>query len=149
MTNRTVMLTLDGTKFAATAIDETRYLATSLGARVVLLEVLRQHTGPSPFSIEGARQADRRDAQSHLRRAKQRLNLACVREVKALKVTDRSPGEAIQRSARDFDCDFVVTATHGRSGVSRMLRGSVAEHVARRYDGGSVVLVPQAPSTHP
>ncbi len=141
MTNGTVMLTLDGTDFAAMAIDETGQLATALGARVVLLEVLPRQSGPSPFSIEGARQADRRDARMHLRYAKERLNAAGVREVETVEVVDKSPGEAIVRSAHHFDCDFVVMATHGRSGIRRALRGSVAEHVARRYDGGSVVLV--------
>lgn len=141
MTNETVMLTLDGTEFAATAIDETRHLASALGARVVLLEVLPSQSGPSPFSIEGARRADRRDAQAQLRYAKERLNAAGVQNVETIEVVANSPGEAIVRSARDFDCDFIVMASHGRSGIRRMLRGSVAEHVARHFDRGSVVLV--------
>jgi nucleotide-binding universal stress UspA family protein len=40
--------------------------------------------------------------------------------------------EAIMQAARRVDCDVVVLASHGRTGLSRALLGSVAEEVARR-----------------
>jgi nucleotide-binding universal stress UspA family protein len=42
------------------------------------------------------------------------------------------PGEAILRAARERECDLIVMGTHGRTGLSRIIRGSVAEHVLRR-----------------
>jgi len=42
------------------------------------------------------------------------------------------PAATIVEQARDLDADHVVVGSHGRRGVSRLLLGSVAEHVARR-----------------
>lgn len=41
------------------------------------------------------------------------------------------PAEAIVRYAREHDIDHIVMGSHGRSGVSRILVGSVAEGVVR------------------
>lgn len=43
-----------------------------------------------------------------------------------------TPANAIVEYAEDHDVDHVVTGSHGRSGVSRILLGSVAETVIRR-----------------
>jgi nucleotide-binding universal stress UspA family protein len=40
-------------------------------------------------------------------------------------------GPAIVAVARDCQADLIVMATHGRTGVKRLLLGSVAEHVLR------------------
>jgi nucleotide-binding universal stress UspA family protein len=42
------------------------------------------------------------------------------------------PATVIVEVAEDADVDHVVTGSHGRSGVSRILLGSVAETVVRR-----------------
>jgi nucleotide-binding universal stress UspA family protein len=42
-----------------------------------------------------------------------------------------SPARAIVTYARDQRADLIVVGTHGRTGVSRVLMGSVAEAVAR------------------
>jgi nucleotide-binding universal stress UspA family protein len=41
------------------------------------------------------------------------------------------PAEAIVAFARQTRCDLIVIGTHGRSGVGRLLMGSVAEAVLR------------------
>jgi universal stress protein A len=41
------------------------------------------------------------------------------------------PGEVICWAAQDLDCDQIVMGTHGRTGLGRLLLGSVAEHVVR------------------
>jgi nucleotide-binding universal stress UspA family protein len=42
-----------------------------------------------------------------------------------------APGE-ILRAARETKCDVIVMGTHGRTGLGRLLLGSVAEQVLRR-----------------
>ncbi|QCC47332.1 universal stress protein [Halobellus limi] len=42
------------------------------------------------------------------------------------------PAATIVEQARELDVDHVVVGSHGRRGVSRLVLGSVAEHVARR-----------------
>ncbi|MET0386586.1 MAG: universal stress protein [Polyangiales bacterium] len=41
------------------------------------------------------------------------------------------PRDGILKAARDCHADAIVIATHGRSGLTRVLVGSVAEHVLR------------------
>jgi nucleotide-binding universal stress UspA family protein len=41
------------------------------------------------------------------------------------------PVEEILRVAREYSCDLIVMGTHGRTGLSRLLMGSVAEAVVR------------------
>jgi nucleotide-binding universal stress UspA family protein len=42
------------------------------------------------------------------------------------------PAEAVVRLAKDEGVDLIVMGTHGRSGISRLLMGSVAEAIVRR-----------------
>ena len=44
------------------------------------------------------------------------------------------PGRTIVEYAEESDVDHIVIGSHGRSGVSRILLGSVAESVVRRAD---------------
>ena len=44
------------------------------------------------------------------------------------------PAEEILEEAREFGADLVVMATHGRSGVARLMLGSVAVAVLRRSE---------------
>jgi nucleotide-binding universal stress UspA family protein len=48
--------------------------------------------------------------------------------------TRASVHEAICQEATELDVDVIVMASHGRSGVTRMLLGSVAERVLRSAD---------------
>lgn len=41
------------------------------------------------------------------------------------------PAEELRRAVRDYDIDMVVVATHGRTGLMRLLMGSLAEELFR------------------
>jgi nucleotide-binding universal stress UspA family protein len=43
-----------------------------------------------------------------------------------------SPAEAIVDCAKEVGADFIVMGTHGRTGLARVLMGSVAEAVVRQ-----------------
>jgi nucleotide-binding universal stress UspA family protein len=47
-------------------------------------------------------------------------------------VADGVPAEEIVRTATDRGCDLIVMGTHGRTGLGRLLMGSVAEEVMRK-----------------
>jgi nucleotide-binding universal stress UspA family protein len=42
------------------------------------------------------------------------------------------PAEEILRLAREEKCDLIVMPTHGRTGLARLLMGSIAEQVVRQ-----------------
>ena len=48
------------------------------------------------------------------------------------RLTDGEPHAEILRVAEDDRCDLIVMGTHGRTGLPRLLMGSVAEQVVRR-----------------
>jgi nucleotide-binding universal stress UspA family protein len=54
------------------------------------------------------------------------------------------PAHALTRLAADEDVDMIVMGTHGRTGLSRMVMGSVAEAVVRR--AGCPVLTYKQPT---
>jgi universal stress protein A len=53
------------------------------------------------------------------------------------------PAEQIVRASHSIPCDFIVMGSHGRSGLPRLLLGSVAEHVLR--EATCQVIVVKAP----
>jgi len=50
------------------------------------------------------------------------------------------PGREIVRYVADHDIDHVVVGSHGRSGLERLVLGSVAERVLRRADATVTVV---------
>ncbi len=59
----------------------------------------------------------------------------------SLVVTADSEYEAIVAKAREMQADFIVMGTHGRTGLTRAVIGSVADRVLR-HSNVPVVLVP-------
>jgi nucleotide-binding universal stress UspA family protein len=53
------------------------------------------------------------------------------RQVETVKVVDR-PARAVVDYAEENEVDHIVIGSHGRTGVTRVLLGSVAENVVRR-----------------
>jgi nucleotide-binding universal stress UspA family protein len=47
-------------------------------------------------------------------------------------VAEGAPVLTILNAARESGCDLIVMGTHGRRGLNRLLRGSVAEEVVRQ-----------------
>jgi universal stress protein A len=47
-------------------------------------------------------------------------------------VVEGDPAAAILGAAREGNCDLIVMGTHGRTGLNRLLMGSVAEEVVRK-----------------
>lgn len=61
-------------------------------------------------------------------------------------MVDGDPADEILRCATDNDVDVIVMGTHGRTGLSRLLMGSVAEKVLHKADCS--VLVVKLPKAH-
>jgi len=50
-------------------------------------------------------------------------------------IRDGSPRTTILQAASEIGADLIVVGTHGRTGLARMLIGSVAEHIVRHSRG--------------
>jgi nucleotide-binding universal stress UspA family protein len=47
-------------------------------------------------------------------------------------VIEGEPAVAVLQAAENIDDDLIVLSTHGRSGIARLLLGSVAEGIIRK-----------------
>lgn len=120
---RTVLLPVDGSDLAGLAVPAAVELAELFDARVVMVRVLelRRKNGEAR-EIEEARE--------HLRgmaRAFERKKIETVQLIER-----GEPVDEILKTLRFHEADLIVMTTHGRSGISRMVTGSVTEHVLRR-----------------
>jgi nucleotide-binding universal stress UspA family protein len=127
---------LDGSPVAEAIIPFILEIAGPLDLEVVLLRVLQPIP---PEVIEGSRhvvvedvQARGMDAEEYLAPIAAELRGKGVR-VRTL-VRRGEPAAEIVEAAREADADLIAMTTHGRSGLGRLLFGSVAEAVLRRAE---------------
>jgi len=126
---KTILLPLDGSALAERAIPYAASIARRSGARVVLVEAVLAHTLPGIDPSDA--QLDVTDrAQGSLRTAVTRLEAAGVEAEPHVYYDD--PVHAILDAASRERADLIVMSTHGRSGLGRMVYGSVTDQVLRR-----------------
>ena len=127
-TNR-IMIPLDGSDMAELAIAEARQVAQS--GPVTLLFVRAAHARIIPGAdVIGAQIIAVREAEEYLAALKAQLEKDGVREIET-HVWYGPAAPAIVDAARAHKVDLIVMTTHGRSGLGRLVFGSVAESVLR------------------
>jgi nucleotide-binding universal stress UspA family protein len=102
-------------------------LARDHGSRLVVLHVV-----PPPQS-HGEEVARRQGAGYHhdLWEMLERVRPEDAAVAVERRLEDGLPAETILRVAREEKADLIVLGTQGRTGLSRLVLGSVAEHVVR------------------
>ncbi|MGH7392285.1 MAG: universal stress protein [Candidatus Rokuibacteriota bacterium] len=118
---RRVLVPLDGSDLAESVIPAFLDIARALDLRLVLLQVV-------PVLSPGSGRLHE-EAAAYLRTAGARL--ADQAHVETRVRTGDAAAEIVEE-ARDGHADLIAMTTHGRSGLSRLLFGSVAETVLRR-----------------
>jgi nucleotide-binding universal stress UspA family protein len=158
------LVAVDGSPLALRALAEVPALVGAGGAALIIEvvdtpgRILAQAT-PAGFELGGATLSaeiveqivneQHAAAEGDLADARARLAAAGVTAVET-RVEEGLPGLAIVELAQLEHCDVVVMATHGRSGLSRTLLGSVADYVVRHLRGVPVLLIhpdDEAPAT--
>lgn len=145
---RRALVPLDGSPVAEAIIPFMLEIAGPLDMRVRLLRVLEPVPamaveGVSPVVVDDP-VARERDAEEYLAPIAAELR---GRGVDAGYEVRRgaAPG-GILAAAKEFGADLIAMSTHGRSGLGRLLFGSVAEQVLRHADV-PVFLMRQTPSS--
>jgi nucleotide-binding universal stress UspA family protein len=129
---KTLVVPLDGSKTAESAIDTAVYLARAFGAKLLLVrvshlpETMLEAMGPNYYDLESEL---RQSAEKYLAATARKIDLGDQLETKIL---EGHPTERLLEVCESADADLVVMTSHGRSGVERWLLGSVAENFARR-----------------
>lgn len=127
---RTILLPLDGTSLAEAAIPIARQFAQNTGATLSLIRVVRpNHSGHEQHDeqVSAGEQSDAHQAISYLERIQLQLQLANVPS--RYQVASGNPAEVIIRTMHAENIDLIVMSTHGRSGVERMVYGSVTSRI--------------------
>ena len=125
-----ILLPTDGSAGMETVIDHAARLATEHGATLHALYVVDTASltdVPMEASMEGVSQALTQEGETALQQVQRRTDEATVET----DLIEGSPAREITTYAAENPCDLVVMGTHGRSGMDRLLLGSVAERVVR------------------
>jgi nucleotide-binding universal stress UspA family protein len=141
MRPKKVLVPLDGSMLAEKALAPAIAFARD-GASLVLLRAAEAHA--TPFSDPSdAQVAVVRDAEFYLAGVVDRLRRVGVSDV-AASVWYGPPVAGIAEAARSHAIDLIVMSTHGRSGLGRLVLGSVAEGVLRATATPILLLRPGA-----
>ena len=138
-----ILVPLDGSAIAESALTEAAELAKALHTGVTFLRVIPRvddviEVGKMMIAIDEIWAAERDRALKYLNEVAQRPVWLGVSTTAV--VETGSPAETILDVALKRDVSRIVMTTHGRTGPRRWLLGSVAEKVLRAADR-TVVLV--------
>ena len=127
-----ILVATDCSAASAPALAKATVLAGETGAELV---IVHSYQPPSlildgyvpPATYEKWDRSLEEEAMKKLQRLVEDAQRAGV--VARPLVLTGAPDEAITEAAKDLECDLLILGTHGRTGVSRLLLGSVASRV--------------------
>jgi universal stress protein A len=133
MTGQHFLVPIDFSPYAEQALDYAIALAKQLQARVTLLHVIQpplmagadMGVWPSPTFLEELEAAVTSDMEGYLARV-----TAAGLEGEIV-VVHGVPFQEILHAAKERQVDLIIMGTHGRTGLTHVLLGSVAEKVVR------------------
>ena len=147
-----ILVPLDGSELAECVLPHVEVLAGSGEVKEVVFvrvaEPFHQPSGDYVFNLEEIQKIDaqhRRDCGEYLKKISSKINRGKA-SVKTEVLIGR-PAEALADYVSKHQIDLVVIATHGRSGVSRWIWGSVADRILR--SACAPVLMVRAPGCVP
>ncbi len=131
---KNILIATDGSELADKGVTHGLALAKATGAKVIVVTVSDPWTAfvtgeiGASFPIDEYERACEVNASAILSAVEKRAEAAGVTCQKRY-VKDQFPAEGILETAKDDGADLIVMASHGRSGVQRLLLGSQANTV--------------------
>lgn len=133
---RNILVPTDGSALSRKAIKKAVTLAAKTGARITGFHVAPSYKFnvyadyvppdfilPKDYAIRATKVAAR-----HLEPVKKACNASGVRCVTYHTCSD-FPADAIVKAANKYKCDLIAMASHGRSGLTKLLLGSETQKV--------------------
>jgi Universal stress protein UspA and related nucleotide-binding proteins len=128
---RHILIPTDGSELAEHGVAHGLALAKSLAAKVSVIFVVEpfsELTGRFLEAVATYAQLRREQAASVLNRVANAAKKAGV-SCETIQVENEHPYQGIITAAEEKGCDLIVMSSHGRSGLSKLLVGSVANKV--------------------
>ena len=144
---KTIVVPVDFSNCSREGLRYAIAFANEFGAKIILLHAtylgyIYAAEGTALYDIPGLQKAARKTAERKMRELVWSLNFGAVKFATAF--TDGSPVIDICAFAKDHDVDLIITSTHGFTGFTHVLIGSIAEQVVR-HAPCSVLVVPSHP----
>lgn len=143
---RKLLVPTDFSPYSAAAKSYACELAVKFGAELHLLHTLEHHYSLTPeFGLGFAMPMQISESKAAAEKAlSEFLDSGWSKSGKVIcRVLEGSPKVEIVRYAREENIDLIVISTHGRTGLSQMLVGSVAESVVRTSSCPVLTVRPQ------
>ncbi|EMA48577.1 MULTISPECIES: universal stress protein [Halococcus] len=128
----TILVPTDGSEHAIRAAEHAHYLARAFGATVHLISAADIQTAGGMFNAGGVDSEFVTRIEAENEQAIETTEVVFDSDAIESAVLRGRPVNAILEYADNHDADMVAMGTHGRTGVSRYVAGSVTEHVVRR-----------------
>jgi len=132
-----ILIPTDGSPLSAQAANAGIHFARSVGAEIVALHVSQPFAATIGFdgmaaayaiTDEDYEKAAAEQAEKYLKQVLDRAHTAGVTAAKCA-VSNFNVADGIVQAAVDNGCDLIFIGSHGRSGLSRLLLGSVTAKV--------------------
>jgi len=122
---KNIMIPIDMSVLSITALQYAEEIAELFGASITVLHVAEDD--------EARKRPKGADADKIVKSAVAHLLLDhnVVTQSIAIEIRHGNPAAEIIKAAHDLHIDLIIMCTHGRSGLSHILMGSVAEKVVR------------------
>lgn len=131
-----ILVPVDFSPRSLQALDYAIDFAKPFAAELIVLFVVEPVVYATPADLYGASadlgmvlKEQERGARDQLARLQARVQRRCSK-LRTVMQTG-TPSQAISYTAKQQKADLIVMATHGRTGLSHLLLGSVAERVVR------------------
>ena len=122
-----ILVAVDGSDFSMAAVDQAISLGGICNSQIYLISVVDlypEQMAVAPTLVEQMSE----EVRQHLDQAKKKVDkakIACETIVRM----GGAPHEFIVQEAKEREVDLILMGTHGRTGLKRVLMGSVAQNV--------------------
>lgn len=141
---KSIVVATDGSRFSLAAASEAIGIAKRNKSRLTVVSVVpAELAAPTDIDFAAAQREKLADEEMHnaeknAKAVKEAAQKAGI-DARAFVMTGK-PADAIIETARDAQADLVVVGSHGRTGLDRLLMGSVAERVIVLTTGAVLVV---------
>ena len=122
-----ILVAVDGSNYSEAAVDQAVSLGSICNSEIFLVSVVDLY--PEQMEVAPAHvEKMSAEVREHLDKAKEKVDKADI-SCETIVHMGGKPHEFIVQEAKDKAIDLIVMGTHGRTGIKRVLLGSVAQNV--------------------